>query len=288
MEERERILKLLEDGKITADEATKLLNALGETYRWGPRHVPGPDLGERIARKVELSLKDLPDMIERCVPFMDTGEEKELKFDPRERFTVKAVAGDVKITGDDEQSIRIKLQDGHKIAETEDELLLKTMSGDLDITVIKSQNVDIKAAAGDVSASNLDGTLTFRCGSGDADLKQISGDIRVALGSGDLDGTQISGEVSVALGSGDANLDFAECKGGKVEVGSGDITLTLPEEANLEITLVKPRKGSILSDFEFETTEDTEEFKFTIGKPEAKLYVRTKHGDITIRKRSEK
>jgi DUF4097 and DUF4098 domain-containing protein YvlB len=288
MEERERILKLLEDGKINADEAAKLLNALGETYRWGPRHWPGPDLGERIARKVELRLKDLPDMIERCVPFMGTGEEKELQFNPKDRLVIKAVSGDVTIKGDDERKIRIKLRNGHKVSETENELLLKTMSGDLDITVIKSQNVDIKTAAGDVSASNLDGTLTFRCGSGDANLKQISGDVRVALGSGDLDGTQISGEVSVALGSGDANLNFAECKGGKVEVGSGDITLTLPEEANLEITLVKPRKGSILSDFEFETPEDVEEFKFTIGKPKAKLYVKTKHGDITIRKRSEK
>ncbi|MBA7617830.1 hypothetical protein ES703_25148 [subsurface metagenome] len=133
MEERERILKLLEEGKINADEAAKLLNALGETYRWAPRHGPGPDLGKRIARKVELSLKGLPEMIERNIWFATKGAEKELKFDPRERFTVKAVAGDVRITGDDEQSIRIKLQGGHKVNETENELLIKTMSGDIDI-----------------------------------------------------------------------------------------------------------------------------------------------------------
>ncbi|TKJ42684.1 hypothetical protein CEE36_07220 [candidate division TA06 bacterium B3_TA06] len=287
MEERERILKLLEEGKITAEEATKLLEALGEPFRFTQRG-PGSDLGKRIARKVELSLKDLPDMIERCVPFMDTGEEKELKFDPRERFTVKAVAGDVKITGDDEQSIRIKLQGGHKVAETEDELLIKTMSGDIDIEVPKSQEVELKAAAGDVSASNLASELSIRCGGGDLKLKNISGRLTTAVGGGDVRGKDISAELDIRVGGGDIDLDLSACRGvGRIELGGGDINLTIPEKANVELTIHKPKYGDISSDFDLEPSDEEDELKAVLGKPEAKLYVKTKHGDITLRKRSK-
>jgi len=286
MEERERILKLLEEGKINADEAAKLLNALGETYRWAPRHGPGPDLGKRIARKVELSLKDLPDMIERCVPFMGTGEEKELKFDPRERFTVKAVAGDVRITGDDEQSIRIKLQGGHKVNETENELLIKTMSGDIDIEVPKSQEVELKAAAGDVSASNLASELSIRCGGGDLKLKNISGRLTTAVGGGDVRGKDISAELDIRVGGGDIDLDLSACRGvGRIELGGGDINLTIPEKANVELTIHKPKYGDISSDFDLEPSDEEDELKAVIGKPEAKLYVKLKRGDLNIRKR---
>lgn len=285
MEERERILKLLEESKINADEAAKLLNALGETYRWAPRHVPGPDFGKRIARKVELSLKGLPDMIERCVPFMDTGEEKELQFDPKERFTVKAVSGSVKIEGDEGEKIRIKLQGGHKVTEDKNELIVKIMTGDIDIAVPKSQKVELKGASSDLEIKNLTTELRVRCGAGDVDMENISGLLIATLGAGDLAGKEIAGEAHVAIGAGDVELDFAECKGGKVEVGSGDISVTLPEKANIELTIHKPKRGSIVSDFDFETPEDTEEFKVDIGKPKAKLYVKIKRGDITIHKR---
>ncbi len=286
MKERERILKLLEDGKITADEAAKLLEALGEPLRFAH---PGnrPDFGERIARKV---VKGLPEMIENSLRFMNpsNGEERELNFNPKDRFIVKAVSGDLNIKGDNESKIRVKLQNGFKVNKTETEIALKTTSGDLDISLPKTQNLDIKAATGDISASNLDAELSFRCAAGDIKLEDIKGNIAVGLASGDLNATKISAEIKAALGFGDANIDFIECMGGKVEVGYGDITLNLPEDSNLELTLIKPEKGSIVSEFEFETPENIEAFKFTIGKPGTKLYLKTKNGDIIIRKRRNK
>ncbi len=285
MEEKERILKLLEDGKINAEEATKLLEALGEPFRFTHRG-PGADFGERIARKVELSLKGLPDMIESSIWFAGSGKEKELEFDPKERLVIKAVSGDVTIKGDDERKIRIKLCNGHKVSETENELALKTMSGDIDLRVNSSQKIELKAAAGDVSASNLDAELTLRCGGGDLELENIAGKLSVAVGGGDVEGRNISAELNIRVGGGDIDLDLSACPGGRIELGGGDITLAIPERADVELIVHKPKRGDISSDFDFETPEDVEEFNFTIGKPKAKLYVRTKHGDITIRKKS--
>lgn len=310
MEERERILKMLEEGKITADEAAKLLNALGETYRWGPRHVPGPDFGKRIARKVELSLKDLPDTIAASISglgyVVGSGEKKQLEFGAKENLIIKTVSGDINVNGDDEASIRVDLCCGHKIKEGEHELIIKTMAGDMDVKVPSSQKLVLKAASGDVRLENLADVsvrsgsgdfeiknvsvrLAAALGSGDLDICKISGPMAVSLGSGDLHAGGITGEVTVSVGSGDIDLDIEECKGGKVELGSGDATLSLPAKMDVELIVFKPKDGEISSDFDLKPSkEDEEELHATIGKPKGKLFVKVKHGDITIRKRSEK
>lgn len=283
MEERERILKLLEDGKITAEEAARLLEALGEPFRFTHRG-PGPDIGKRIAKKIELSLKDLPERIQQGLWFVEGGT-KELEFEPTERFTVKAVSGDVRIQGDEGEKIRIKLEGGHKVDEDEKELTVKTMAGDLDIRIPKTQNIELKGASGDFQAHNLDAELRLRCGSGDVDLTDISGTLIAVLGAGDIDAREIKAQTHIAVGSGDVDVDFVQCRGGKIEAGSGDISLTLPQDANIELTIRKPKRGSIVSDFDFSTEPDAEEYTFNIGKPEAKLYVKIKYGDINIRKK---
>lgn len=307
MEERERILKLLEEGKINAEEATKLLEALGEPFRFTQRG-PGPDFGRHIARKIELSLKDLPEIITTSISGLGlvsgTGEEKQLEFNSKPELIIKSVSGDVKIQGDDEKTIRLKLSCGHKVNESEDELVIKTMAGDMDIKVPSTQKVVLKTASGDVKLENL-AEVSVRCGSGDIEIEGISQRLAVALGSGDLDlsdvfgplaisigsgdleGKNISGEVTVSVGSGDIDLDIADCKGGRIELGSGDLDLYLPEDADVEVTVILPKSGSVENDFEFTIPEDVEEFKFDIGTPRAKLYVKTKYGDITIHKKEE-
>lgn len=305
MEERERILKLLEEGRINAEEATKLLEALGEPFRFTHRG-PGPDFGKHIARKIELSLKDLPEIITTSISGLGiasgTGAEKQLEFKPKAEFIIKSVSGDVKIQGDDEETIRLKLCCGHKVREEEEELVIKTMAGDMDANVPAAQKVTLKTASGDVKLENL-AEASVRCGSGDIKIEKITQRLAVALGSGDLDisnifgplaislgsgdfkGENISGEVTVSAGSGDVDLDIADCKGGRVELGSGDMAIYLSEKADAEVTVVLPKSGSFESDFELNVPEDAEEFTFNIGKPKSKLYLKVKYGDITLHKR---
>jgi DUF4097 and DUF4098 domain-containing protein YvlB len=290
MEERERILKMLEEGKITADQAARLLEALGEPYRF--MHRPGKDFGERIARKVELSLKDLPDTIAASISgmgHMHGSGCKKLEFDPKETLTLKSVSGDVQIKGDDEKTIRIDLCGGHRIKEEENELVLKTMAGDIDIQVNRSQNVEMKAAAGDVSVSDLDGALTIRCGGGDLDLNNIAGKLTIGMGGGDLDAKNVSGELNIKVGGGDIDLDLAACPGGNIELGGGSVDLAIAEKADVELVLYQPKEGSISSEFDLKPSkEDEEELHAAVGKPKGKLFVRVKHGDITIHKRNKK
>lgn len=270
----------------------------------------GPEFGKRLARKVELSLKDLPDTIAASISglgyVVGSGEKKQLEFVAKDNLIIKTVSGDITIYGDDQESIRVNLCCGHKINEGENELIIKTMAGDMDIKVPSSQNVVLKAASGDVKLENL-ADVAVRCGSGDLEIKnvsvrlaaglgsgdldihKISGPMAVSLGSGDLNAEGITDEVTVSVGSGDIDLDIEECKGGKVELGSGDATLTLPAKMDVELIVFKPRDGEISSDFELKPSkEDEDALHASIGKPKAKLYVKVKHGDITIRKRSEK
>lgn len=313
MEERERILKLLEEGKITADQAAKLLEALGETYRWGPKgHAGfGPDFGERIARKVELKLKDLPELISTSISGMGfitgEGEEKDLLFNPKDNIVIKAVSGDVTIKGDEDANIRIKVEGGHRVNETEKELTIKTMSGDMFVQVPATQKMILKAASGDVKVeriadislrsasgeidiSNITERTAASLGSGDIRLEYIKGAMAISLGSGDLDAENISASLTISMGSGDINLDLEECKGGRIELGSGDLDLSLPEDADVEITIHKNKDSDIDSDFDliktdYEPAFDMEEYKITVGKPKTKLYIKAREGDIAIHKR---
>ena len=141
-------------------------------------------------------------------------------------------------------------------------------------------------AAGDVSASNLASELSIRCGGGDLKLKNISGRLTTAVGGGDVRGKDISAELDIRVGGGDIDLDLSACRGvGRIELGGGDINLTIPEKANVELTIHKPKYGDISSDFDLEPSDEEDELKAVIGKPEAKLYVKLKRGDLNIRKR---
>ncbi len=310
MDERERILKLLEDGKITAPEAARLLEVLGERYtRFGPRHM-GPEFGERIARKVELSLKNLPEMISTSISGLGfvTGDDetKEVEFKPRENLLVKSVSGDITVKGDDENTIRVKLEGGHKIHEDEKDLVIKTISGDMHLDVPTSQKIIIKAASGDINIENLSeisvrnnsgdadvkdvATITtISLGSGDISLERIQGEMTVSLGSGDLDAEDLSAVLSVSVGSGDISMELDDCKGGNIDLGSGDLDLTLPQDADVEVIVHKHKNMTLDSDFDSERTDfepafNMEEYKIVIGEPKTKLYVKVKRGDISISK----
>lgn len=311
MDERERILKLLEDGKITAPEAARLLEVMGERYpRFGGPGNMGPEFGERIARKVELSLKNLPEMISTSISGLGfvtgDGEEKRIEFKPKENLIVKSVSGDIKVKGDDEETIRVKLEGGHKIHENESDLVIKTISGDLYLDVPQNQKTALKAASGDMEIENLaeislrnsSGDIemkdistqaTISLGSGDINLEDIRGVLVLSLGSGDLDAEEISAGLTVSVGSGDVSLDIKQCMGGNIELGSGDLDLTLPEDADVEINIHKHKNMDLDSDFEYTRTDfepsfNMEEYKIVIGEPKTKLYVKVKRGDISISK----
>jgi len=105
-----------------------------------------------------------------------------------------------------------------------------------------------------------------------------------------VDTKNISAELNIRVGGGDIDLDLSACPGGRIELGGGDITLAIPERADVELIVHKPKRGDISSDFDLKPSKEDEEgegeLHATLGKPKAKLYVRTKHGDITIRKKS--
>ncbi|MFS8104809.1 DUF4097 domain-containing protein [Lentzea alba] len=100
-------------------------------------------------------------------------------------------------------------------------------SGDVDVRDIGG---DVKAGTGSgrFEAFRVKGSVTADLGSGDIFLDQLSGKVLVTTGSGNIDGRSIDNDVTANADSGNVELTFVSARTARVDSGSGDITVRVP------------------------------------------------------------
>lgn len=108
---------------------------------------------------------------------------------------------------------------------------IRTHSGDVKLTDVRSTNMIVHAASGDISAQGLklSGRLRLEASSGDIDLRDGEGDVlSVTTASGDIEVRRGRfGATTVHAASGDVRLDGLETDPQlTVQTASGDIDLT--------------------------------------------------------------
>lgn len=263
-EETMRVLKMVEEGKITAEEGAELLDALrnkepifsGQFFKSGfakdmtkmakDMAKMGRDFGLNFARSVSSDLGGT----EAGEPF-----ERELEVSPEGELLLKNFSGEISVKSWEKPAVRIQAtkyargrteeearenarqigidvrQDKHILRiDTNIPFLghAQTRGGrvDYEISVPQRFNLKLRSMSGDVKAKGAHGNVKIDTKSGDVGVQEIQGDVEVACLSGDVIMENIKGNSTVKSLSGDvAGKDIA---GGntKFNLHSGDVDLT--------------------------------------------------------------
>jgi DUF4097 and DUF4098 domain-containing protein YvlB len=292
-EERTRVLKLLEEGKITADEAARLIEALGtggpdEKRERRPRH--------RTHRTFLRELDRIPDIVGDAVSSAFTGAfgrkpEGERHFPGKKALFVRSVSGDMCIRSWDEDKMVLEGSEGFvRTREQGDRLMLRSISGDLTVKVPTESRVELVSVSGDLNARGLTGEFKIKSVSGDVALEDFTGEATLGSVSGDLTLRMVSGELTVDSKSGDILLEPSADISGTVATRSGDICLLLRPGLNLTAEVECEEEGEVQLDlgFDHEVLEQSEHsVRFKIGDGSRRLVVRTHRGDIRVTKAKE-
>ncbi len=260
MNERLQILKLLEEGKINAEEAERLLEAVGRSsaYDKGTRH------------KIWTSLEGLPKVISAALgnSFSESSGEEFHKYPSKKKIRFKGISGNVTIEGTETQRIDIQKDGYANIKELDDSIAIKALSGNVKITVPKKTDLSIAGISGDIALSNIDGNLS---------IESVSGDVI---------GKNLSGSLSGGIVSGDMDLDYAAVDKISIRSRSGNVVLSLDQKVEAEIEIEAP-EDSVKCDFELKDKQREDNIlKGIINKPKAKIEIRGKSGEVEIKKRS--
>jgi DUF4097 and DUF4098 domain-containing protein YvlB len=307
-EERTRILKMLEAGKITAAEAEKLLLALkgqprvdmsrdemrARMRRFGLREGRHAHIAETIREQMLGARQEMLGAREALLGAFEEGQGAAIR---RQRFEyqgvgkllVRNVSGDTVIEGWDKPTVRFDREEGGlwRANEREGAIMAKVLSGDLRVRTPKQTALTVNSVSGDLTVKGVSGRAEMRTVSGDVLLRNLKGTLDIATTSGDIKTRDIDGKCRVATVSGDIDLGFRAELSGLVETRTGDVQVWVPTNANLLLELEVIEDGDIevdlAPDVPCEKTEAGEgHVKLGFGKKENRLWVRVRNGDIDV------
>jgi DUF4097 and DUF4098 domain-containing protein YvlB len=294
-DERSRILKLLEDGKISADQATRLIEALGSErpeQEYGP-HMRGPFGPQRHFRmRGPKDLDRIPDIVATAVASamkngFEPGEERSTDFPGKRHLLVKSVSGDLDVTRGDEERIGLSYSGGMvKVRTSGDQVVVRTMAGDVSATIPADGGLELEVVSGDVSISEAGSRIEVKTVSGDVGITKTAGDAQVKTVSGDVNLDHVTGSFGIETRSGDVDLSASGPVSGSVSTWSGDVTVALPKEADLVLELSVEDDGDIDvdDDLPHEVLEEHDGYmKVKFGAGSRVLKVNTHSADIEIR-----
>jgi DUF4097 and DUF4098 domain-containing protein YvlB len=250
---------MLEDGKINAEEAERLLEAVArsEPHERGSRH------------KIWASLEGLPKVISAALgdSFSEFAETEFHKYPSKKKIMFKGISGSLEIEGTDADTIAIQKEGYAKIKEHDDSIAIKALSGNVRITAPRKIDLIIAGISGDVDVSHIDGNL---------EIESVSGDIT---------GKNLSGSLSGEIVSGDIDLDYENVAKINIKSKSGNVILRLDEKVETEIE-IETEDGTATCEFNLiDKKEEDNVLSGIINKEGAKIEIANKHGDVDIKKR---
>jgi DUF4097 and DUF4098 domain-containing protein YvlB len=290
-DERARILKLLEDGRITADQAARLIEAVGR--RVPPVPPMPPMAGLRVTRR---HIDRIPEIVAEAVQSavhsgFEAGEEGEEEFAGKRRLTVKSVSGDVEVAGGRAEGVRVGYGGGMvKVRAKGDGVQVRSVSGDVSAAMPSDGALEAETVSGNVTVERVGGELRLRTVSGDLGVEDAEGGLDGYTVSGNIELERVAGRLGVESRSGDISVEAAGRVTGALATRSGNITLQLARPGDVELELACEEDGRI--DLRLEMphevlAESDELVRVRVGAGGEKLVVRTGSGDITVEDREE-
>ncbi len=304
MEEKMRILNLLKDGKITADEAARLLDAVDQKaenkehrehqIRFKKHFMPGIEvIPETISKTIATAMEKLHENMSKLKE-----QEKQLKeniiirmecedkkYPAKSNVTLKTVSGAVEIEGGDYSEISLDCCGMSKAEEQDNKLVCNSISENIDLKTPEKTNLSISTVSGDIDIKNITGTIDCESVSGDLQLDNIIGKIIFKSASGDIEAHEFKGSVEIKGASSDIEIDYLELDDSNIDTKSGDISITLPKKTDAIIEMYSDKGDIILDDLHnFEELDKKEGYlKIGLGKQSTTVLIKTKSGDIELK-----
>jgi DUF4097 and DUF4098 domain-containing protein YvlB len=289
-EERARILKLLEDGKITAQEAEKLLLAIKHQ---APHEVSRDDIRSRMQRFGLHAGRRMPELVTQVVSDaledgLDSAVRKQrFEFESKGKLMLRNVSGDTEIEGWDRPSVRFARNEGGlwKANEREGMIMAKVLSGDLKVKVPFHTQVIANTVSGNVEMKNVNGKTEIKSVSGDIELRNLKGSLDLSTTSGDIRIRDLEGKCHILTVSGDVDLGFRSELSGHVETKSGDVRVWVPSDANVLVEAEIVEEGEVTNSVEAACEKIEEKpghTKLGFGTKEHHLWIRCRSGDIEL------
>lgn len=173
------------------------------------------------------------------------------------------------------------------------DLTVNTVSGNVEFEMIDG-SCQINSVSGDITIGKMSGKLVQNTTSGDFTVAQLIGKLTQNSVSGDVEIGELDGDGTFHTVSGDVNVNVVKA-GEKLEcgTGSGDVQVTLPVDASVQMTLGTGSGDIHTFCDELSQTEEHVEYvkqgsKHAVGtvgaEPFLQLKVNTGSGDIEIKR----
>jgi len=248
-----KILRMIEESKITATEGAELLRALKTGSTSGKDLFMGPDITRKVSREVKEGLKDI-----KGWQFFKWGGgtkieevfERELEVSPNSQLFLENFSGDITVKSWHQPRVKIEAkkyargsteeearQNVHEIGvdihQKENTIRIETKipssnlfwgrGVDYNLSVPKDIHLNLKSKSGDIKTEDICGNVKINTKSGDVKIGKIKGNIEAGSLSGDVIIDRIKGDLIAKSLSGDVKGKDIVGEEIKISAKSGDI-----------------------------------------------------------------
>ncbi len=247
MEEIMEILKMVKEGKLSPEDAAKLIEKIKkrekESLHTGIFETIFTTIGN-VFDTVSSVFHSFPEFV--GAKFGRKIEEHTITLTPSDKIRIRVTGGDVYINTSPDKEMKFYGRITHTKRDAE-KVIIDAIE-DLKVEIPKVKNLDI----------------------------MITG--------GDLSGNLITDRLTAEIMGGDVSLSLKEINSGSLHCVGGDINLKLGENLNLQIDALA-RFGEVMCDLPltFDIKEENR-IKGILGEKKGELNLRTTGGDITIEK----
>ena len=248
-EEIKKILNMLEEGKISADEAERLIRAIGSSKSAEPFDKRFVDAMDKVGKNISTAV---------------LGAIKSVHFEGKEeigkpeRIKIALGTGDLYIGASKDDMAHLDIDGVHSLRREKGRVSLAVGSGDASIMLPDRVDCDVKIGRGDFELEDVECNLELKLGSGDASVAPKGFDT-----------------LEAKLGNGDFEMKLPENIECEIHIETGkDCDVELPKSiTNIEEKVIRRSLG-----------EQKKVIDARIGEnPKKKVKIYLGNGDITIK-----
>jgi len=267
-----KILKMVEDGKITPEEAEKLLVALKnkKTDNSGKFYVPTPHKPQ-IPKEFWDKIETIPSQIAETlnVTFGSMGKNKGRQvLQSIKKARVKVVSGNLKLEGGEGDMIIDGTAWPMKIQSDEEQADVAIVNGNISVEIPSGIEGYFSVVNGLITAEAVEGNIKLDQINGDVEIENCSGTWQVKTISGNVDLENISGTWDIKSRHSNIYSNIGGDGFYNIDTENGDIQIEYPLDSQV---LVIVRHG-------WDSLEIPQDFEPGEGEGESKVFSRAGTG----------